>query len=58
MTPEDISHTINEEIVMNEYEPANVRSRVERFLAKLDDSEETAAAVYNGARDFAGGTSL
>ena len=53
MTPTDIEHVINEEIIASEYEPANVRTEVEAFLATLDDSEETAAAVYNQARAFA-----
>jgi hypothetical protein len=52
-TPADINEEINEGIIIEEYEPIHVRLKVKTYLAALDDSDETAAAVYDQARNFA-----
>jgi hypothetical protein len=44
MTPNDISHLVHEEIIMNELEPDVVRSRIQTMLADLPTDDATWAA--------------
>jgi hypothetical protein len=50
MTPDDIQHEIQCEIVENEYDPAVVRERVQALLAGVSADDETMGAVLHEAR--------
>jgi len=52
MTPNDISHLVHEEIIMNELEPDVVRSRIHTMLATLPTDDATMGSILNEARGF------
>ena len=52
MSPDDIDHILFEEILLGD-DTAPVRVQVETFLARLRDTEENIAAVYQCARQLA-----